>query len=117
MPFIIYDPSGDAEAQTNHTLGSTFDIYPTLCNLFGLDYTNAFVMGVDLLGDNKHEVPFMDGSILTDDFYYNAETGGIDFFNGETDNYKEIINSVKKRFEIGKKVVTGDYYAKKQDGE
>ena len=117
VPFIIYDPSGDTEAQTNHTLGSTFDIYPTLCNLFGLDYTNAFVIGVDLLDDNKHEVPFMDGSILTDDFYYNAETGGIDFFNGETDNYKEIINSVKKRFEIGKKVVTGDYYAKKQDGE
>lgn len=117
VPFIIYDPSGDTEAQTNHALGSTFDIYPTLCNLFGLDYTKAFVMGVDLLDDNKHEVPFMDGSILTDDFYYNAETGGIDFFNGETDNYKEIINSVKKRFEIGKKVVTGDYYAKKQDGE
>ena len=117
VPFIIYDPSGDTEAQTNHALGSTFDIYPTLCNLFGLDYTNAFVMGVDLLDDNKHEVPFMDGSILTDDFYYNAETGGIDFFDGETDNYKEIINSVKKRFEIGKKVVTGDYYAKKQDGE
>ena len=45
------------------------------------------------------------------------ESGGIDFFDGETDNYKEIINSVKKRFEIGKKVVTGDYYAKKQDGE
>ena len=117
VPFIIYDPSGDTEAQTNHALGSTFDIYPTLCNLFGLDYTKAFVMGVDLLDDNKHEVPFMDGSILTDDFYYNAETGGIDFFDGETDNYKEIINSVKKRFEIGKKVVTGDYYAKKQDGE
>ena len=117
VPFIIYDPSGDTEAQTNHTLGSTFDIYPTLCNLFGLDYTNAFVIGVDLLDDNKHEVPFMDGSILTDDFYYNAETGGIDFFDGETENYKEIINSVKKRFEIGKKVVTGDYYAKKQDGE
>ena len=117
VPFIIYDPSGDTEAQTNHALGSTFDIYPTLCNLFGLDYTKAFVMGVDLLDDNKHEVPFMDGSILTDDFYYNAETGDIDFFDGETDNYKEIINSVKKRFEIGKKVVTGDYYAKKQDGE
>ena len=117
VPFIIYDPSGDTEAQTNNTLGSTFDIYPTLCNLFGLDYTKAFVMGADLLDDNKHEVPFMDGSILTDDFYYNAETGGIDFFDGETDNYKEIINSVKKRFEIGKKVVTGDYYAKKQDGE
>ena len=117
VAFIIYDPSGDTEAQTNHALGSTFDIYPTLCNLFGLDYTKAFVMGVDLLDDNKHEVPFMDGSILTDDFYYNAETGGIDFFDGETDNYKEIINSVKKRFEIGKKVVTGDYYAKKQDGE
>ncbi|MCI7157113.1 MAG: LTA synthase family protein [Solobacterium sp.] len=117
VPFIIYDPSGNTEAQINHTLGSTFDIYPTLCNLFGLDYTNAFVMGDDLLGDNKHEIPFMDGSILTDDFYYNAETGGIDFFDGETDNYKEIINSVKKRFEIGKKVVTGDYYAKKQDEE
>ena len=117
VPFIIYDPSGDTEAQTNHALGSTFDIYPTLCNLFGLDYTKAFVMGVDLLDDNKHEVPFMDGSILTDDFYYNAETGGIDFFNGETDDYKEIINIIKNRFEIGKKVISGDYYAKKQDGE
>lgn len=117
VPFVIYDPSGNTEAQTIHTLGCTFDIYPTLCNLFGLDYTNAFVMGNDLLGDNKHEVTFMDGSILTDNFYYNAETGGIDFFNGETDDYKDMINNVKKQFEIGKKVISGDYYAKKQDGE
>lgn len=117
VPFIIYDPSGNTKAEINHTLGCTFDIYPTLCNLFELDYKKMFVVGNDLLGDKKHIVPFMDGSILTDDFYYNAETGGIDFFNEETDNYKEVLSSVKEQFETGKKVIAGDYYIKKQDGE
>lgn len=32
-----------------------------------------------MFSDEKHAVPFMDGSILADDFYYNAETGGIVF--------------------------------------
>lgn len=112
VPFIIYDSSGNTEAQINHTLGCTFDIYPTLCNLFELDYKNAFVVGNDLLGDKKHVVPFMDGSILTDDFYYNAETGGIEFFNEETEDYKEIIGNVKEQFEFGKKIIASDYYVK-----
>lgn len=65
-----------------------------------------------MFSDEKHAVPFMDGSILADDFYYNAETVGI-FFNEETDDYKEIINNEKEKYIIAKKLISGDFYDKK----
>lgn len=113
VPFIIYDPTNSVGKKID-TLSSTFDIFPTLCNLFNLDYSGAYTVGRDLFSNEVGFVPFMDRSILTEDFYYNGSTNEIEILST---NYEEtekdlIMNRVKDMFELGQKILKTNYYGR-----
>ena len=70
-PWLIYTPGIDPQTITRTT--STFDIYPTLANLFGFDIDDQMVFGVDALDDSTNGlVYFPDYSWLDDHAYYDA---------------------------------------------
>ena len=113
VPFIIYDCSGEYGGEKIDTLGCTFDIYPTVCNLFGIDYSGAYTVGNDLFSDEERKVIFMDHSLLTDDFYYDSNTGSVTVLS---DNYQEEelndwLKEVEEVFHYGQQILTSDYYS------
>ncbi|MBQ1566313.1 MAG: LTA synthase family protein, partial [Erysipelotrichaceae bacterium] len=110
VPFIIYDPSTKGSANAN--LASTFDIYPTICNLFGLDTGDSYQVGRDLFGSRPGIIPFMDRSVLTDTFYYDSTSNSFTEFEGfSKESATEIINDIQDVFDIGQKILNVNYYA------
>ncbi len=68
VPFIIW--SKKLQAQKIDKIMGTIDIYPTICNLFNLDYNPSFYIGKDVLSD-KYK-----GLVYFQDYTYIGETGG-----------------------------------------
>lgn len=110
VPFMIYDPSDDSR-QIVSKLGSTFDIYPTIVNLFGLnDYSRgAFISGIDLFSDAKSSVKFMDGSFLTDNYFYDAQLNSSTYFDQQYSNTEEIID-YQNLLDYSQKLLSSDYF-------
>lgn len=73
IPFMIVDSSlGSAK---NEKFCSTYDIYPTICNLFGLDYNKNLIHGKDVYSNDATEVSVFvsNSTVIFDDklFSYN----------------------------------------------
>ena len=69
VPCMIY--SKKLGAQKNLDFVNTYDLYPTLCELFGLNYTKAMVQGYDIFStgiENSVMVSYMSGA-FNQDFY------------------------------------------------
>lgn len=69
VPFVLY--AKDIEPKTITTVRSTFDIYPTINNLFNLKKPETF--GTDALSENKSTVYLSNGEIITDEYWGKAE--------------------------------------------
>lgn len=80
--------------RTISKLCSSFDLYPTLVNLFGLEIDQSFYVGEDILSNNECIVRFSDGSVLTNDLYYSP-----DLFEG-SELSKEELETVKQNSAI-----------------
>ncbi len=113
--FIIYDPSSSA-GEKNEKLASTFDIYPTICNLFALDSDGVFQVGRDLNGNREGFVPFMNRSILTDTFYFDSSSGELMPFAEQLDEHEALktVNEAQNIYDLGQKILTSNYYAKNE---
>lgn len=108
-PLIIYDPS-NIEGKTVDTLVSSFDIYPTICNMFGLNSTGAYKIGKDVFEDD-HLVIFSNRSFLTSDYYYDSTNENVEWYSSENQNELEGKKKiVKDIFENGEKILIFDYY-------
>lgn len=69
IPFIIY--SSKLGAGVDNTFCSTYDIYPTVCDLYGLPVNSAITQGNSIFSDeieNSIFVSFLSG-IFTDEMY------------------------------------------------
>lgn len=64
VPFIIY--GSEIEPNNITTLRSTFDVYPTLINLFGLEAPVSF--GVDAFSDKESTIYLKNGNVITDNY-------------------------------------------------
>lgn len=53
-------------------IGSSFDLLPTLSNLFGLDFDSRFFMGRDIFSDAPMLIPFVDRSWISDEGYFDS---------------------------------------------
>lgn len=73
MPFIIYNSK--QEPKVISKTSSTFDILPTLANLFDLDYDPRYYTGKDIFSNEDSKVIFSNGSWVTDNAIYFASTG------------------------------------------
>ena len=110
LPFMIYNSA--EEPKVIHKTASTFDILPTLANLFDLNYDPRYYMGVDLFSDDESIVLFTNGSWITDKALYNSSNNSYKFFNTEEDQgYIEKINKiVNDKFYISNKILNLDYF-------
>ena len=108
-PLIIYDPT-NKNGKVINTLVSSFDIYPTICNMFGLDSSGSYKVGKDVFEDN-HVVVFSDRSVLTNNFYYDSSTGEVDWYTEKDEQlYSKIMDDIKKIFENAEDILVYDYY-------
>lgn len=114
VPMMIY--GSDVESLKVDTISSTFDIYPTILNMFGIE-SEGYYAGSDIFSDDLHMVMFEDRSILTDRFYYSSKDnllsprGDMVIDKSDTEYYLECEEKVNDIFEYGQKILLGDYYA------
>ena len=110
LPFIIYNSAEESKVISKTT--STFDILPTVANLFGLDYDPRYYIGLDAFSKEEGVVIFTNGSWITDTALYDSTTNTYEFFNGGTDQeYIEKINKkVNDKFYVSNKILTLDYF-------
>lgn len=107
VPMIIY--SQDEEAKTFKTLTSTFDIYPTIADLFALDDSKAYKVGRSIFDQSEERfVVFFDRSFLTEYFYYDTREDNIPEDYSEL--YEKIAKKVNDIFYYSQKILLADYY-------
>ena len=110
MPFIIYN--SEMKPQTISKTASTFDILPTLANLFDLNYDPRYYMGKDLFSDEETVVIFPTGNWVTDKAIYFAGKNDYklkDSTLGE-DYIKKINKIVSNKFTASDNTLKKDYF-------
>ena len=114
VPFIIWTPSLE-NSTTIETVTSTYDIMPTLCNLFDINLNGHLITGRDALSDKEGLVIFEDRSWLNDRAYYNATKGTVIKLDSSItdDEIEEINNKVFEEIQISQNILTSDYFAEK----
>lgn len=114
VPFIIWTPSLE-NSTTIETVTSTYDIMPTLCNLFDINLNGHLITGRDALSDKDGLVIFEDRSWLNDQAYYNATKGTVIKLDPSItdDEIEEINNKVFEEIQISQNILISDYFAEK----
>ncbi len=108
-PFLIYN-AGTA-GETSDALASTFDVYPTLANLFGLDTSGAWITGKDLFSGTTRPIPFSDHSVLSTDYYYDAATGKTIYFSDITEEEAAAeLADMEMLYTKSQLLLSSDYY-------
>lgn len=111
VPLIMWKPG--MEPQTVSKLMSSFDVAPTVANLFNLNYDYYHAFGVDAFSDDESLVVFSNYGWITEHARNNI-------WSGYTESYDEIgteayINSMNNKvlemFEIGQEILKDDYFA------
>ena len=106
-PFFIW--SEGIEAQKITKVVNTTDIYPTICNLFGLDNQNCFI-GNDIFDETYQGYAYwQDGSyIISEGAFYGSKGSYI----GEIEDKKkeEMEKLVSEKLKINQLVLETDYF-------
>lgn len=110
LPFIIYNAG--MEAKTISKTSSTFDILPTIANLFNLDYDPRLYVGTDIFSEEEGVVIFTNGSWATDKVLYYSSTGKYDTLDSSVDeDYINKMNAkVRNWFTISDLTLKTDYF-------
>ncbi|MDD2181080.1 MAG: sulfatase-like hydrolase/transferase [Bacilli bacterium] len=109
LPFIIYN--SEIEPIKISKTASTFDILPTLANMFDLDYDPRYYVGKDLLSDEETIVIFTTGSWITDKAIYFASSGNYKELQETDDDYISRINQkVNNYFTASEQTLKLDYF-------
>jgi len=109
MPFIIYNRN--IEPLTISKTASTFDILPTLANLFDLDYDPRYYVGSDIFSDEDTRVIFPNGSWVSDNAVYFASSGKYKLKTDVTKEYISKMNAdVSNWFTISNNTLKRNYF-------
>lgn len=109
LPFIIYN-SG-IEPQLISKTASTFDILPTIANLFDLDYDPRYYVGKDLFSEEETIVIFTTGSWITDKVMYYSGDGTYKKLEEVDDDYISKINQkVNNYFSASQQTLDTNYF-------
>lgn len=110
-PFIIWTPGMEGVQVDKVT--STYDILPTLANLFGLDLNGELIIGTDGLSDQPGLVIFEDSSWLTDQAYYDSTRREVTRIDESISDQKirQINEQVIETLNIGQAILDMDYFA------
>ena len=110
LPFIIYN--SEIEDKTISTTASTFDILPTLANMFNLEYDPRLYVGKDIFSEDEKIVIFTNGSWATDKALYFSSTGKYETLqDGVDEEYINKINTkVSNWFTVSDLTLKTDYF-------
>lgn len=111
VPFIMWTPN--MEAQTISKLSSTFDVAPTLANLFNLsnyDYYHTF--GIDIFSSDEAIVTFDNYGWITEHARNNVWSEYTESYDeiGTESYINEMNNYVLERFQIGQEILKDNYF-------
>jgi len=110
LPFIIYNST--QEPMTISKTASTFDILPTVANLFNLDYDPRYYVGKDLFSNEETIVIFPNGDWITDNAIYFASKNEYKFLTDTVDEeyIKKINKIVNDKFSASNNTLVKDYF-------
>ena len=110
--FIIYNAGQPAQEFTG--VNSTFDILPTMLNLFNISYDPRLYMGSDYFSSKEKVVYMPEGDWITDMGIYFMESG--EFKGREPEQgYKEAISKeIQNMLNISKMIFKSDYFRNRQ---
>jgi lipoteichoic acid synthase len=110
-PLIIYN--SDLEPTVFSQVGSTYDIVPTIANLFDLDYDPRLYVGKDLFSDEEKIAFFPNGNWITDKaMYFSSKNTYKSLTEEEIDDQyiKEINNKIKNIINVSTKTLNKNYF-------
>ena len=110
--FIIYNAGQPAQEFTG--VNSTFDILPTMLNLFNISYDPRLYMGADYFSSKEKVVYMPEGDWITDMGIYFMGSG--EFKGREPEQgYKEAISKeIQNMLNISKMIFKSDYFKNRQ---
>lgn len=110
MPFIIYN--SEQKPKVISKTSSTFDILPTLANLFDLDYDPRYYTGKDIFSNEASKVIFSNGSWVTDNAIYFASTGKYKLKNEEVgeDYISKTNKEIGNLFTVSENTLKKNYF-------
>ncbi len=115
-PFVIYCPSALGSRKLDE-VNSTFDILPTICNLYNLDYDPRLYLGTDYFGKKEKLVYFTNGDWISQQgIYYNSRSQFVPFDeNSETDEeyVESVCQEVTNCFNVSSLIYRTDYFSKR----
>lgn len=117
VPMMIYHP--DLVPDTKSHVFASIDIMPTLANLFDLDLDYTPVFGKDIFGNQRRAVFFSNGSMLTDDFFYDLESETYTFYTDEFTEDDALIFQFEYQYRqtINQHILDIDYFDVKRRRE
>lgn len=90
------------------------DILPTILNLWGLEYDSRLLPGTDILSDSTHVAMLVDHSFLTDQVWFNANTGEIRYQVDQSQVSQDYVARMNQYvaacFDFSQEVLRNDYY-------
>ena len=93
---------------------SSHDIFPTVCNLFGLTYESRMLTGTDVLSDSTHLALIQDGSFLTKALTYDSNSGKITYLQPEEElpaGYaQQLIQATKNMMTVSAAILRTNYF-------
>lgn len=108
IPLLIHCP--EVEGETIDTTGGQIDVFPMIANMMGFD--DYYSVGKDLLNSQKGYAVLRNGSVLTDDYYYNSEDDTVyDIKNGEAldkQSYEDEIRKYQNELKISDIILEKD---------
>lgn len=112
VPFIIWTPSLDKPV-TIDKVTSTYDIMPTICNLFNIDIEGHLITGQDGLSRKEGIVIFEDHSWLTDRAYYDATKSKYIKLDNSIEEHEidQINEQIFEKLQISQSILNSDYFS------
>ena len=109
-PFVLYAPALGAKKLDE--VNSTFDILPTVLNLYDLDYDPRLYLGNDYFDEKEKVVYFTDGSWLSETGEYYASYGQfVPYGEDPGEEYvSRMNNEVQTMFRVSSMVFRNDYF-------
>ena len=116
-PFCIYCPDV-LGSETFTGVTGTYDILPTILNLYNMDYDPRLYLGTDYFSDEENIVYFPDGDWATDKgIYYSAyeEFEPNEGVSVDSSYVSSVTNKVNNAFNISYLIYITDYFRYRHD--
>jgi lipoteichoic acid synthase len=114
LPMIIYN--SEVQGDQRSTISSTFDLVPTIANLFDLDYDPRLYFGIDMFDTNQERVvPY--ASLNWNNQYGSYSVSSAKFFpfdENDTMSSEEIVRIskiIKQNSDISYRILKNDYFS------